>query len=164
MDEKKEEIASVQVAEVDTESTSGSSDEKSQARYLEVEAATVVEDDETMPAETFRAYVIGIILTFFGSLLSNVTGLREEPLVIQPEIIQLLALPIGRVWARWMPSAKLRMGPWSMNLNPGTFTVKEHTLISMMANVGVGEPPYAIDLIIAQIMKYSISFTIYPDL
>jgi len=162
MDKKKEEIASVKTTEIDVESADGSTDEKPQVHstYLEVESATVVEDDETMPAETFRAYVIGIFLTVFGSILSNVTGLREQPLVVEPPVVQLLALPIGRAWARWMPAAKFRIGPWSMNLNPGTFTVKEHTLITMMANVGVGYPPYAMDLIIAQIKKYSNFFVL----
>jgi OPT oligopeptide transporter protein len=155
--EKKEEIISVKVEEVDIESTTESVYEKAQVytQCLEVEAATVIEDDETMPAETFRAYVIGVLLTVLAAIISNVTELRAQPLVIQPTVIQLLAFPIGRAWARWMPTAKVRVGTWSLSLNPGAFTVKEHTLISMMANVGAGWPPYAIGLIIAQIKKYS---------
>jgi hypothetical protein len=52
-----EEIISMEAAGVDIESTTESVYEKSQvyAPCLEVEAATVVEDDETNPAETFRA-------------------------------------------------------------------------------------------------------------
>jgi OPT family oligopeptide transporter len=154
MDEKKEDNTSIKVAEVDVELDPV----RNEAEFLEVQAGTVIDDDETMVAETFRAYFIGIILTGLGAVISNITSLREEPLTVEPSIIQLVALPIGRLWARWMPVVKVPLGPWSLNLNPGPFTVKEHTLITMMANVGVGYPPYCIDLIIAQIMKYGISF------
>jgi len=126
-----------------------------QSKYMEVRAGTDLDDDPTMPAETFRAYTIGIILTVIGASISNVTELREEPLVVDSGLLTLIALPIGRWWARWMPKARIGFGKWSFQLNPGTFTVKEHTLICVMASVGAGSGPYAISLIAVQMVKFS---------
>jgi hypothetical protein len=125
-----------------------------QSEFLEVRAAAEVGDDENMPAETFRSWTIGIVLTMIGAIVSNITHLRNQPLTIDSTIIQLIALPIGRAWEKYMPKKTVSLGKWSFKLNPGTFTIKEHALIVIMANVGAGEPPYAIGLVIVQIMKY----------
>lgn len=39
-----------------------------------------------------------------------------------------------RVWARYVPRVKI----FGMALNPGPFTIKEHVIITVMANVGSG--------------------------
>lgn len=126
-------------------------------KFLEVRAAAEAGDDATMPAETFRAYTIALVLTVLGSTASAITDLRTQPLVIAPSIVQLLSLPIGKFWARYMPNRTVSLGRWSFKLNPGPFTIKEHALIVIMANVGVGEPPYALGLVIVQMVKYSTS-------
>lgn len=155
MEDTKKENISINVREVEPETDDGDKEAGLQSEFLEVQAGAVLEDDETMIAETFRAYVIGVALTTLGAAVSNITDLRELPLAVEPVIIQLIALPIGRLWARVMPAMKVPLGRLSFSLNPGPFTVKEHTLITMMANVGVGQPPYCMGLIIVQIMKYS---------
>lgn len=125
-----------------------------QSKYLEVQSAVDDEEDDfTMPAETFRAYTIGIIFTLIASAISNVTDHREQPLYVDPAIIQLIAYPVGRFWGKYFPDIRIGFGRMSFRLNPGPFTVKEHTLITAMANVGV-YPPYAVGLIIVQINKY----------
>ena len=126
-----------------------------QSEFLEVRAAVDLEDNVNMPAETFRAYTIGILFTLLGAIASNITSLREQPLVVSASIVQLVSLPVGRLWAKLMPDKTLTMGKYSLRLNPGPFTIKEHTLITVMANVGVGYPPYAVDLVLVQIAKYS---------
>jgi OPT oligopeptide transporter protein len=128
---------------------------KLQSDFVEVRAAAEIGDDENMPAETFRAYAIAIILTVLGATTSNITDLREEPLIIDSAIVQLISLPIGRLWAKYMPVKTIGFGRWSFQLNPGPFTIKEHTLIVIMANVGTGWPPYAVGLIIMSMVKYS---------
>lgn len=47
-------------------------------------------------------------------------------------VAQLLSFPIGRLWARVVPNVTV----FGVRLNPGPFTVKEHVLITIMANVG----------------------------
>jgi hypothetical protein len=126
-----------------------------QPLVLEVQSGVgLIEDDVNMPAETFRAYTIGLTLTLMGASIGNITELREQPLVISPTIIQLIALPLGRYWAKYMPEKRLSLGKWSLKLNPGPFTIKEHTLIVAMANVGVS-PPYVVGLMLAQMTKFS---------
>ena len=47
-------------------------------------------------------------------------------------VAQLLSYPVGRLWARVVPNVKI----FGVSINPGPFTVKEHVLITIMANVG----------------------------
>jgi hypothetical protein len=54
---------------------------------------------------------------------------------------QLLSLPICEAWARYMPNISLLGIP----LNPGPFTIKEHVIITVMANVA-NEPAYAVSV------------------
>ena len=49
-------------------------------------------------------------------------------------VAQLISFPIGRAWAKFVPNVKI----FGVSLNPGPFTVKEHVLITIMANVGAG--------------------------
>ena len=49
-------------------------------------------------------------------------------------ISQLVSLPIGKAWARYVPNVTI----FTMELNPGPFTVKEHVVITIMASVVSG--------------------------
>ena len=49
-------------------------------------------------------------------------------------VAQLISFPIMRVWARWVPAVKI----FGVSLNPGPFSIKEHVIITIMANVGSG--------------------------
>lgn len=49
-------------------------------------------------------------------------------------VAQLISFPIMRLWARFMPQVKI----FGMSLNPGPFSIKEHVIITIMANVGSG--------------------------
>jgi OPT oligopeptide transporter protein len=125
-----------------------------QSRFLEVQAGVDAgEDDVEMPAETFRAYTLGLSLTLVAASISNICDLREQPLSVDPGVVQLVALPLGRWWAKYIPDKTVSLWKWSFKLNPGPFNVKEHTLIVAMANVGT-QPPYVVGLILAQMTKF----------
>src|SRR5271154_1227390 len=51
------------------------------SKYIEVRSAVEIDDDVSLPAETFRAYIIGILLTIICSSVNNITTLRENELV-----------------------------------------------------------------------------------
>ena len=52
-----------------------------------------------------------------------------------PQIVaQLISFPLMRAWARFVPRVKIL----GVSLNPGPFTIKEHVIITIMANVGSG--------------------------
>jgi hypothetical protein len=125
-----------------------------QSKFLEVQSGVDSGDDDVeMPAETFRAYTLGLSLTLLAASISNITDLRQQPLWVDPGIVQLVAMPLGRWWAKYIPDKTVSLGKWSFKLNPGPFNVKEHTLIVAMANVGT-QPPYVVGLILAQMTKF----------
>jgi hypothetical protein len=62
---------------------------------------------------------------------------RHAPVLTSylPQIVaQLISFPLMRLWARFVPQVKI----FGVSLNPGPFTIKEHVIITIMANVGSG--------------------------
>ena len=53
----------------------------------------------------------------------------------------LLSLPVGNLWARYVPKVSL----FGISLNPGPFTVKEHVIITVMSGVGA-DAAYAVSI------------------
>ena len=65
-----------------------------------------------------------------GSGLNQFFSLRQPSVTISALVAQLLAFPLGCAWAKWMPLGAL---------NPDRhFNIKEHGLITIMANVSIG--------------------------
>lgn len=117
--------------------------------YPEVRSAVANTDDPTMPASTFRAWVVGLtwailipgVNQFFFFRFPSVTITSVCPSVIVsaplaetgPKIVpQLLTFPICKLWARYLPNVTF----FGVSLNPGPFTIKEHVIITIMASVG----------------------------
>ena len=89
--------------------------------------------------------------------------MRYPSVAITALVAQLLALPSGKACERIFPTRsyaltlpavpQLNAGAWTkqyrFSLNPGPFNVKEHCLITVMANVVAGGA-YATDIIAAQ--------------
>jgi OPT oligopeptide transporter protein len=61
--------------------------------------------------------------------------MRTPTIAISTLIAQLVAYPIGNFWGKYMPNRTFRTFGIEWMLNPGPFTIKEHTLITIMANV-----------------------------
>ncbi|KAI2789294.1 Glutathione transporter 1 [Penicillium oxalicum] len=98
--------------------------------FPEVRAVVRPEDDASVPVNTIRMWVIGLFFTIVGSGLNQFFSLRQPSVSINSLVAQLLAFPVGCAWARWMPVGIL---------NPDRhFNVKEHALITIMANVSFG--------------------------
>jgi hypothetical protein len=64
--------------------------------------------------------------------------MRAPTIVVSTLIAQLIAYPIGNLWGDYMPKRTFRTFGREWLLNPGPFTIKEHTLITVMANVSFG--------------------------
>ncbi len=101
--------------------------------YPEVRAA-VRNYDEDMPANTVRAWVIGIIFATIGSALNMLFSMRSPSITITTYVAQLLSHPVGLFWARVMPDRQYKIFGLKFNLNPGPWNLKEHTLVVIMAN------------------------------
>ncbi|KAJ6136602.1 hypothetical protein N7512_001762, partial [Penicillium capsulatum] len=112
--------------------------------YPEVRAVIQPVDDLSMPVNTLRVWVIGLVFTIVGSGLNQFFSLRQPSVTISSLVAQLLAFPAGCAWAKWMPLGRL---------NPDQhFNIKEHGLITIMANVSIGSA--AATQIIEAIVKF----------
>ncbi|TVY76130.1 Sexual differentiation process protein isp4 [Lachnellula suecica] len=118
--------------------------------YPEVRAA-VRNYDEDVPANTVRAWVIGMVLVTISSALNSLFFLRYPSFSLNSLICQLVAYPIGCACAKWLPERKFPFFfgiQWT--LNPGPFNMKEHTVITAMANCALSGPvAYSLDTIVA---------------
>jgi hypothetical protein len=126
--------------------------------YPEVRAA-VRNYDEDLPCNTIRAWTIGLALTFLGASMNTFFSLRQPSISIAPIISQIIAWPIGRAWARWMPRRDIVLFGSRIPLNPGAFNIKEHSIIVVMAGVSFSVA-YATDIILAQLVFYKQDFGI----
>lgn len=106
--------------------------------YPEVNAAVPLGDDPSIPANTVRAWILGMFFVTFGSGLNMIFSLRQPSISITSIVAQLCAYPMGVAMARWLPTRKFSFFgiPWT--LNSGPFNKKEHCLVTVMANVSFG--------------------------
>ncbi|GJE84381.1 OPT oligopeptide transporter protein [Phanerochaete sordida] len=118
--------------------------------YPEVRSAVANTDDPDMPCATLRAWFVGLIWAIIIPGLDQFFFFRYPSVTITGIVAQLISFPIMRVWARVMPRVKI----FGMSLNPGPFTIKEHVIITIMANVGSGSA-YATDIIAVQRVFYN---------
>ncbi|CAN1790264.1 Oligopeptide transporter 1 [Linum perenne] len=104
----------------------------------EVRLTVSTTDDPTLPALTFRTWVLGLLSCVFLSVLNQFFGYRYNGLYVGSTSAQILMLPLGQLMAATLPTRKLRvpLTKWSFTLNPGPFNVKEHVLITILANCG----------------------------
>lgn len=94
--------------------------------------------DIDVPANTIRAWVIGLLLTTIAAALNSLFSLRSPTITITSVVIQLVAYPIAQLWDLVMPDQVFRVGRLSFNLKPGPFNMKEHAIIVVMGNANFG--------------------------
>ena len=104
-----------------------------QSPYEEVAANVSNKDDPFMSCLTFRSVFTGILLTCLASFTSQFFAYRTSPLTINIDLIILLSYMIGKFLSKVLPE-KL----FNISLNSGAFSVKEHTLSTIMAFSGSG--------------------------
>ncbi|EJT99866.1 OPT oligopeptide transporter [Dacryopinax primogenitus] len=121
--------------------------------YPEVRAAVSNTDDPTMPVNTFRTWFLGLLFTIVISGLNQFFSLRIPSVTITALVAQLVALPCGKFLERTLPTRKFHTFGYEWSFNPGPFNIKEHTVITVMANVVYGGA-YATDILITQTVFY----------
>ncbi|KAG7662811.1 uncharacterized protein J8A68_003665 [[Candida] subhashii] len=123
--------------------------------YPEVRAAVPSTDDVTLPQNTIRMWVLGMILTTLGNGMNILFSFHSPSFALTTFVTSILAYPMGKLWYWVMPNIKI----FGVPLNPGPFNVKEHALITIMANVSFGGgAAYATDILLAQNRFYNIDF------
>jgi hypothetical protein len=91
--------------------------------------------DVDVPANTIRAWVIGMLLCTLGSGVNMLFSLRNPNIVLTTFVIQLIAHPIGLGWDLIFPDREFKLLGLKFNLKPGPFNMKEHVVIVVMSNV-----------------------------
>lgn len=136
-------------------------DDEEDSPYAEVRASVSNMDDPDMPTLTFRMWFSGIFLCIVGCCLNTFFNFRYPSPYLMPVVILLLAHPLGKACAQFLPIRTWQLPKWlgagRFTLNPGPFNVKEHVLIYMMANVGVA-PGYAMNCIVVSEQYYGLDF------
>ena len=126
--------------------------------YPEVRAA-VHNYDEDVPANTIRAWVLGMSLVVVGASMNTLFSLRAPSIGLGALIAQIIAWPLGHGWAKVMPTRQFKTFGLKWSLNPGPFNIKEHSIIVVMASVSFSAA-YATDILLAQIAFYKQDFGI----
>ncbi|KAI1324348.1 OPT family small oligopeptide transporter [Xylariaceae sp. FL0255] len=126
--------------------------------YEEVRAA-VRNYDGGEVANTVRAWVIGMLFVTVGSGANMFLSMRTPAINFPAIVALLLSYPVGNLWARYMPTRVFNTFGIQWTLNTGPFTIKEHVVITIMANVSLGYA-YSTDALIALQGKpfYDINF------
>ncbi|KAI0247351.1 OPT oligopeptide transporter [Lactifluus subvellereus] len=118
--------------------------------YAEVRSAVANTDDPMMPSSTFRAWVVGIICAVLVPGVNQFFFFRYPSFRLTLIVPLFLSYPICKAWARYLPKVSL----FGVSLNPGPFTIKEHVIITIMADIGEGSV-YANSIIATQKVVYN---------
>ncbi|KAG0464497.1 hypothetical protein HPP92_020566 [Vanilla planifolia] len=105
-------------------------------------------DNPNLPVLTVRTWLLGVVSCVLLSFANMFFALRANQLSIGTVCLQIITLPAGRLLAATLPKKDMRLPltQWSISLNPGPFSIKEHCLITIFAGAGAG-CPYAIHIL-----------------
>ncbi|KAI8909028.1 OPT oligopeptide transporter protein-domain-containing protein [Gorgonomyces haynaldii] len=115
----------------------------------EVAATIPVTDDATMPSLTWRVMVIGTLLCIATSIVSQYFFFRLNDITLSSLFHIVVSYPMGISFAKVLPH-KL----FGVVVNPGPFSIKEHTLIVIIASSAVSMS-YGMIVIITKSLFYS---------
>ncbi|XP_059664155.1 oligopeptide transporter 5-like [Cornus florida] len=114
----------------------------------QVRLTVPITDDPSLPALTFRTWVLGIMSCCVLAFLNQFFGFRQNPLSVSSVSAQIVVLPLGVMMAKTLPTKSITVPftKWKCSMNPGPFNVKEHVLITIFANCGANAV-YAVNII-----------------
>ncbi|GAA5832438.1 hypothetical protein JCM11251_006454 [Rhodosporidiobolus azoricus] len=102
-------------------------------------------DDTTLPALTFRVWLLGTVLCVFGAAVSQLFFFKSNAPSFSSFFIILLSYPLGKwsIWKRILPDS----------LYTGPFNKKEHLLVGILAGSGASAA-YAGEIVAVQSLYY----------
>ncbi|KAJ6015690.1 hypothetical protein N7540_010281 [Penicillium herquei] len=118
-----------------------------ESQYESVRAA-VRNTDGGEVANTVRAWILGMFFTTIGSGLNMFLSMRSPAISFPSIVVQLLVYPMGCFWAKTVSTRTFNTFGLKWTFNPGPFTIKEHTVVTIMANVSIGYA-YCTDALLA---------------
>ncbi|KAI7888097.1 OPT family small oligopeptide transporter [Mucor mucedo] len=121
-------------------------DEEEDSPIEEVRSVVPNTDDPTLPVYTFRMWFLGIVFSCALAFINQFFWYRRNAMTLTPLVVQLVSFPIGKFMEKVIPKSRF--------FNPGPFNMKEHVLITAMANCCYSTA-YAIDIITIQNLWYN---------
>lgn len=109
--------------------------------YDTVRSVTEPYDDPTIPCETLRAYIVGIVWTAIGSVINQFFSERQPSISFPSLVAQVFIYPSGVLLAYIFPKRSFRVWRYNIDLNPGPWTYKEQMLATLCYSVS-GSTPY----------------------
>ena len=130
----------------------------------QVELTVPKTDDPTLPAVTFRMWVLGLGACVILSFVNQFFWYRKMPLNVTSISAMIAVVPLGHLMARTLPHRVFfKNTRWKFTMNPGPFNMKEHVLITIFANSGAGTV-YATHILSAVKLYYKRKLTFLPAL
>ncbi|KAH7136264.1 OPT oligopeptide transporter protein-domain-containing protein [Dactylonectria macrodidyma] len=109
--------------------------------YREVRAIISPTDDPEEPANTIRMWVIGLIWAGGLAAINTFFAPRQPAITVAVYLAQLFGLVMGKAAAQILPTKVWFEGSrFAFTLNPGPWSLKEQTLVTIMANVSYLSP------------------------
>ena len=100
--------------------------------YSEVRVVTYPFDDSSIPVETLRVYIIGILWTAIGALINQFFIERQPYITLSIPIIQVFLYPTGKLCELLLPKRKIKFSKrFIIDLNPGPYNLKEQILATI---------------------------------
>lgn len=122
--------------------------------YPEVRSVTNPYDDPSIPVETLRVYLLGILWTGVGSFVNQFFAERQPGISLSPAVVQLLLYPSGVLLATILPKKTIRLWRWSIDLNPGPWNYKEQMLATIFYSVSAGTPYVSSNIHVQKLPRY----------
>ena len=94
------------------------------------------------PCQTLGILGAYLLIGCFPSraFINQFFSIRQPGITVAANVAQLLAFPAGKLLEAILPSRHFTTLGYTWSLNPGKFNSKEHTVITIMANVGFSTP------------------------
>lgn len=122
--------------------------------YPEIRAITDPYDDPQIPVETFRVYVIALTWTILGLIVNNFFVHRMPLISLSSHTVQILLLPSGKIWERYVPKRTISIFGRNFELNPGTWTYKEMMLATIMYSCLLGIPYVVYNIFVMKLDRF----------
>ena len=74
------------------------------------------------------------------AFINQFFSIRQPGITVTANVAQLLAFPAGKLLEAVLPTREVTTFGYAWSLNPGKFNLKEHMVITIMANVGFALP------------------------
>ncbi|KAK6200889.1 OPT oligopeptide transporter protein-domain-containing protein [Scheffersomyces amazonensis] len=106
--------------------------------YPEVRAVTDPYDDPSLPVETVRVYILGIVWTAIGAFINQFFAERQPSISLSSAVVQLFLYPSGILLSKILPNKSFKVWKYTFDLNPGPYNHKEQILATIFYSVSAG--------------------------